>query len=66
MASNGNVEMVDVLPSQLTAGGTYQATITLWTNRISSMQTTGTSDMGVGHGILKYALAWTWVTDHAQ
>jgi hypothetical protein len=58
--------MVDIAQSQLTPGSTYQATITLWTNRIPSMQTTGNSDMGIANGTMKYALAWTWVKDHAQ
>lgn len=54
---NGNVEIIDVPVSEVTAGGTYQATITLWANRIPSS--------GIATH-LKYAIAWNWVKDHAQ
>jgi hypothetical protein len=54
---NGNVEIIDVPVSEVTAGGTYQATITLWANRIPSN--------GISTS-LKYAIVWNWVKDHAQ
>jgi hypothetical protein len=55
---NANVEIVDIPAAQLVVGKTYQATVNLWANRIPTT--------GVSGGILKYALAWTWVKDHAD
>jgi hypothetical protein len=51
---NGNIEIIDIPAAELTAGSTYQATITLYANRIPSGK------------FLKYSIAWTWVKDHAQ
>jgi hypothetical protein len=58
---NGNVEIVDPPAAQLTAGGTYQAGVWLFVNRLQRPP-----DSGISGGTLKYALAWTWVKDHAD
>jgi hypothetical protein len=58
---NGNVEIVDPPAWQLAAGSTYRAQIHVWANRLQ-----GPPNSGISGGTLKYALAWTWVKDHAE
>lgn len=55
---NGNVEMVDIPAADISAGGTYAATISLWANRFPAS--------GGISSTLKYAIAWNWVKDHAD
>ncbi len=58
MSNNANIEMVDIPASDVSAGGTYQAIASLWANRFPPS--------GAISSALKYAIAWTWVKDHAQ
>ncbi|GEM_PF-1549343 len=53
---NGNVEIIDVLAANLTAGATYTAQVNKYIARIPSTARAG---------FLYYAIAWTWVDDHA-
>jgi hypothetical protein len=55
---DGNVEVVDVSASSLTAGGSYYIDAIPAINRIPSS--------GSRTNFFYYAIAWTWVKDHAQ
>jgi hypothetical protein len=54
---NGNVEMVDISNSKFTAGSTVDARISKFIDRIPE---------GSREQYFYYAIAWTWVKDHAQ
>jgi hypothetical protein len=54
---DSNVEMVDVDAASLTAGGTYYIDIGAYANRIPTS--------GSRTNFFYYALAWSWVKDHA-
>ena len=51
---NGNVEMVDIPATSLTAGATVSLKISEVTNRMPA------------NAFLYYSIAWTWVKDHAD
>lgn len=51
---DSNVEVVDVAAANLTAGNTYYIELAPWVNRIPPEAS-----------FFYYALAWTWVKDHA-
>jgi hypothetical protein len=53
---NNNVEIIDVPRSEVTDGATYVVQIGKYANRIPA---------GARANFFYYALAWTWVDDHA-
>ncbi|MDB5105493.1 MAG: hypothetical protein JWP91_3182 [Fibrobacteres bacterium] len=55
---DGNVEVVDVAAADLTAGGSYYIDIAPSYNRIPAS--------GSRANFIYYAIAWTWVKDHAN
>ncbi len=55
---DGNVEVVDIAASDLSAGGTYYIDVAPVINRIPAS--------GSRANYLYYALAWGWVKDHAD
>jgi predicted urease superfamily metal-dependent hydrolase len=52
-----NVEMVDISSSDITSGSTYVVTVHPFTMRIPSSAVAS---------YIYYAIAWTWVKDHAD
>ncbi|MBW8889802.1 MAG: S8 family serine peptidase [Fibrobacteres bacterium] len=56
LSNDGNVEMVDIASNLIPAGSTMDAHIIKWSNRIPS---------GSRTNFFYYAIAWTWVEDHA-
>ena len=54
---DSNVEVVDIAASDLSAGSNYYIDISLYANRIPAS--------GARANYLYYAIAWTWVKDHA-
>lgn len=57
---NGNIEIVDVPASQVSTGRTYPALVQMSINRIPPPGT------AINNGNMNYAIAWTWVKDHAD
>jgi hypothetical protein len=55
---DSNIEVVDVSASDLTAGGSYYIDVSLFANRIPAS--------GSRTNFFYYAIAWTWVKDHAD
>lgn len=53
---DGNVEVVDIPSTMFSGGSTIDARISKWANRIPS---------GSRENFFYYAIAWTWVGDHA-
>lgn len=54
---DNNVEVVDIAASELTAGSSYAIDVAPYSNRIPSS--------GSRTNFFYYAIAWTWVKDHA-
>jgi hypothetical protein len=55
---DSNVEVVDVAASELNAGSSYYIDVSLYANRIPAS--------GSRTNFFYYAIAWTWVKDHAD
>lgn len=54
---DNNVEVVDIAASEVTAGSSYYIDVAPYTNRIPAS--------GSRANFFYYAIAWTWVKDHA-
>jgi hypothetical protein len=57
MSYDDNIEIVDIENNVITAGGEYPLTVNLTANRISQ---------DAYSSYIYYAIAWTWVKDHAE